>query len=115
MNAVLKPDITYDEFSKLDVRVGLITNAERVQESEKLLKLSVDFGDFQRNILTGMQKWYSPEDFMGKKTLFVVNLAYRKMAGLISEGMLLSLGIDQAKKPILVFLPPETEVGEGLS
>ncbi len=115
MNAVLKPDITYDEFSKLDVRVGLITNAERVQESEKLLKLSVDFGDFQRNILTGMQKWYSPEDFMGKKTLFVVNLAYRKMAGLISEGMLLSLGIDHAKKPILVFLPPETEVGEGLS
>ena len=115
MNAAIKPNITYDDFSKLDVRVGLITNAECVPASEKLIKLSVDFGEFQRTILTGMQKWYTPQDFIGKKTLFVVNLAYRKMAGLVSEGMLLSLGLDHEKKPILVFLSPETEIGEGLS
>ena len=66
-------------------------------------------------MLTGMQRDYTPKDYIDKNTLFVVNLAYRKMAGLVSEGMLLWLGLDHEKKPILVILPPETPLGEGLS
>lgn len=108
----IKPTIQYDDFSKIDVRMGTIVNAERVEGSEKLLKLDVDFGDFgRRQILTGMAKWYSPDDLVGLQTTFVVNLAPRKMMGLESQGMIFAVGLDDSVRP--VFLKPADAVDNG--
>ena len=111
----VKDVIEYEDFAKLDIRVGTVKNASVVANSQKLLELTVDFGDFTRTILTGMQKWYGPDDFEGKQFLFIVNLAPRKMAGKVSEGMLLSVGLDHEQKPILLSPSEETVSGEGIS
>ncbi|MEZ6255640.1 MAG: methionine--tRNA ligase [Patescibacteria group bacterium] len=105
----MKDLIEYPDFAKLDIRVGTITDAIRVEESEKLLKLTVDFGELgERTILTGMQKWYSPNDFINKQMLFVVNLAPKKMVGLESRGMLLSIGDNPP-----VFIHPSQPISNG--
>jgi methionyl-tRNA synthetase len=106
--------LTYDDYSKVELRVGTITTCDRVPGSAKLYKLAVDFGPLgQRTVLTGMQAYYQPSDFVGLKTLFVYNLEPRKMMGLESQGMILSVGLDHSKKPILISLPPEAENGDG--
>ena len=93
----MKPEITYEDFAKLDIRVGLIENCEEKEGSDKLLRLTVDFGELgKRNILSGIKKWYKPNDLMGKQFTFVVNLAPRKMMGEFSEGMILAA---DGKKP----------------
>jgi methionine--tRNA ligase beta chain len=115
MNSIIKPTISFDDFSKLDIRVGKVVGAKNVENSEKLIALEVDFGEFSRTILTGMQKWYSPEDYIGKQFLFVVNLAPKKMAGLESHGMLLSVGLDHSLRPVLISPNEETPNGEGIS
>jgi methionine--tRNA ligase beta chain len=108
--------IKYDDFAKIDIRVGTITHAEKVENSEKLIKLTVDLGELGiRQILTGMQKWYSPQDFINLQTLFLVNLEPRKMAGLESQGMMLSAELDDSKKPILITLNEPAQNGEGIS
>jgi len=86
------PDvISFDDFLKVDIRVGLIKSAERVPKSDKLLKLQVDFGVLgQRQILAGIGKRYNPETIVGQRAAFVVNLAPRKMMGLESNGMILA-------------------------
>lgn len=107
----LKPTIKYEDFAKLDIRVGTVLSAEKVDGSSKLIKLSVDFGNDQRTIFTGMQKWYAPEDFVNKQLLFVVNLEPKKMMGMESQGMLLSIGTDFDQRP--VFIIPEEQVTAG--
>jgi methionine--tRNA ligase beta chain len=87
----MKPIITYDDFDKLDLRVGTIVECVEKEGSEKLLRLTVDFGEEgTRNILSGIKQWYQPEDLKGKQFVFVINLAPRRMMGEESEGMLLA-------------------------
>lgn len=111
----VKPTIKYDDFAKIDVRAGTVTHAENVAGSDKLLKLTVDFGELgTRQILTGMAKWYKPEDFVGMQTTFVLNLEPRKMMGLESQGMIFSVGLSDDDKPAFLKLSFPTINGEGV-
>jgi len=85
----LRDEITYDDFAKMDIRIGTITEAERVPKSDKLLKLKVDDGMGGRQILSGIAKHFSPEEIIGKQVTFLANLAPRKMMGFESQGMIL--------------------------
>lgn len=110
----LKPLITYDDFSKLDIRVGTIKSCENVEGSEKLLKLTVDFGPLgERQILTGMAKFYQPEQLLNLQTFFVLNLEPRKMMGLESQGMILGVGLG-AEKPSFLIPQITVENGDGV-
>ena len=112
----IKEVINYEEFSKIDVRVGKILTCEKVEKSDKLLKLDVDFGDLgRRQILTGLAQFFLCEEMQGLKTLFVVNLEPRKMMGLDSNGMILGIGLDHEQKPILVHLGDDALLGDGIS
>ena len=85
------PDVTIDEFSKCDMRVCRILKCEAVKKSEKLLKFILDDGSGkERQILSGIRKYYEPEDLVGKHVIAILNLPPRKMMGLESNGMLLS-------------------------
>jgi tRNA-binding protein len=110
--APIKAPITIDDLAKLDIRVGTITAVGEVEGSQKLVELSVDFGDHTRTILAGMkQERDDPGEITGRQALFVVNLAPRKMAGLLSEGMLFDLGYDDGIAPALAV--PERPVPNG--
>ena len=110
----LKPNITFADLEKLDIRVGTIEQVIDVLSSDKLVKLVVDFGDFKRNILVGMkQERDNVQEVVGKQALFVVNLEPRKMAGEISEGMLFDIGYANGITP--VFAMPENPVPNGSS
>lgn len=87
--APMKETITYDDFSKLDLRTGTITAAEKVEKADKLLKLTVDLGFEQRTIVSGIAGFFSPEEIIGKKVSVVANLAPRKLRGIDSQGMIL--------------------------
>jgi len=97
----LKPEITYEDFSKLDLRIGTVIAAERMPKSNKLLKLTVESGLDKRTILSGIAQHYSPEDILGKQVMFVANLAPRKMMGMESQGMIL-MAEDAGGKLVLV-------------
>ncbi len=111
----IKPEISYEDFQKIDVRVGTILAAEKVEKSDKLLKLDVDFGAVigKKQILTGMQKWYQPEDLVGMQTTFVANLAPRKMMGLESQGMIFALGLNDDSVPTFLLPQKPVENGDG--
>ncbi|MCA9604549.1 MAG: methionine--tRNA ligase, partial [Myxococcales bacterium] len=85
----VRETITYDDFAKLDFRVGLVKSAERVKKSKKLIQCQVDLGFETRQILAGVAEHFAPEDLVGKRVIVVTNLAPRKMVGLESQGMLL--------------------------
>jgi methionyl-tRNA synthetase len=84
-----KETIQFDDFSKLDLRIGKIIAAEKIPKADKLLKLTVDVGIDQRTILSGIAEHFSPEEVTGKEVLVLINLAPRKMRGIDSEGMIL--------------------------
>jgi methionine--tRNA ligase beta chain len=108
----IKPEITADLLDQIDIRVGTILSVEDVAGSNKLLKLTVNFGDHQRTILAGMKKERAnPKEIEGKQALFVVNLTPRKMAGQISEGMLFDIGYADGVIPVLAV--PEGQVPNG--
>ena len=86
----LKSEIVIDDFGKLDIRVGTVVHAEKMEKSDKLLKLSIDDGMNRRTILSGIAKHYKPEDIIGKQVTFIANLAPRKMMGTESQGMILT-------------------------
>jgi methionyl-tRNA synthetase len=87
----MKPIIQYDDFAKLDLRVGEVIACVPKEGSEKLLRLTVNFGkEGNKNILSGIAQWYKPEDLLGKQFIFVFNLAPRRMMGEDSEGMILA-------------------------
>lgn len=85
----LKPEIVYDDFGKLDIRIGKVIAAEKMEKSNKLLKLTVDSGLDRRTILSGIAQHYTPEEMVGKQVTFIANLAPRKMMGIESQGMIL--------------------------
>jgi len=110
--APIKPTITPDLLDKIDVRVGTVERVEDVPGSDKLVKLTVDFGDHKRTILAGMKKERAnPQEIEGLQALFVVNLAPRKMMGEISEGMLFDIGYADGITPALAV--PEKPVPNG--
>jgi methionine--tRNA ligase beta chain len=110
--APIKPTISFDILDKIDVRVGTIERVEDVERSDKLVKLTVDFGDHKRTILVGMKKEReNPKEIEGKQVLFVVNLEPKKMMGEISEGMLLDIGYSDDVTPVLAM--PERRVPNG--
>lgn len=110
--AAIKPEITFDDFSKIDIRVGRIISVTDMVQSNKLMKLTVDFGDHQRIILAGIkQERSNPQEICGKQALFVVNLPPRKMAGEVSQGMLFDIGYEDKLQPCLAC--PETEIANG--
>ena len=82
--------ISYDEFSKLDIRVALVEKVEKVPKADKLLKLSIDLGTEKRTIVAGLAEFYNPKDLIGKKIVILANLEPRKLRGILSEGMLLA-------------------------
>jgi tRNA-binding protein len=110
--APIKSTITIDVLNKIDVRVGTIELVEDVKGSDKLVKLTVDFGDHRRTILAGMkQEREQAKDVEGKQALFVVNLEPRNMMGEVSEGMLFDIGYADGLKPVLA--NPEKEAPNG--
>jgi len=110
--APIKPTISPDVLDKIDIRVGTIELVEDVEGSEKLVKLTVDFGDHKRSILVGMkQERENPKEIEGKQALFVVNLEPKRMMGQVSEGMLFDIGYADGIKPVLAV--PENRVSSG--
>ncbi len=108
----IKEEIVFEDFEKLDIRVGTITTVTDVEKSNKLMKLKVDFGDHTRSILAGIKQERSdPREIEGKQALFVLNLPTRKMMGEVSEGMLFDIGYGDGIKPRLAV--PETPVPNG--
>jgi len=92
--------ISYEEFEKVDLRVGRVLAASRIEGSDKLLKLEVDLGSEKRQIIGGIGKMYSPEEILGKEIVIVANLEPRKLMGLESQGMLLAA--DDKGMPVLL-------------
>lgn len=110
--ASIKPTVPLSALEALDIRAGTISAVEDVPGSEKLVRLTVDFGDHRRTILAGLkQERANPRELEGRQTLFVVNLQPRKMLGHLSEGMLLDLGY--ADGIISVLAVPEQPVPDG--
>ncbi|MBI4058290.1 tRNA-binding protein [Candidatus Gottesmanbacteria bacterium] len=110
----VKPTIQVDDLEKLDIRIGTIERVEDVPNSDKLIKLTVDFGEFKRTILVGMKKEReNPHEIEGKQTLFVVNVVPRKMMGETSEGMLFDIGYANGIIPVLAV--PERPVPDGVN
>jgi tRNA-binding protein len=112
MPAPIKPAIEFSALAAIDIRVGTIERVEEVPKSDKLLRLTVNFGDHTRTILSGMkQERARPQEMLGLQTLFVVNLEPRKMMGEISEGMLFDLGFADGLAPALAV--PERSIANG--
>lgn len=110
--APIKEEISFTDFEKIDIRVGTIVSVTEVKDSNKLMKLMVDFGDHQRSILAGIkQERENPKEIENKQALFVVNMAERKMAGELSQGMLFDIGYADGIKPCLAM--PENTIPNG--
>ena len=112
--ATVKSTIVYDDFAKLDLRVGTILAAEKVEKADKLLKLTVDLGYEQRTIVSGIAQHFEPSAIVGRQVVVVANLAPRKMRGIESNGMIL-MAEDTGGK--LHFVNPEDKIppGSGVS
>src|SRR6202049_1936987 len=107
-----KPPILPELLDQIDIRVGTIETVSDVANSEKLVALRVNFGDHVRTVLAGMKRERAnPREIEGKQALFVVNLPPRKMAGMVSEGMLFDIGYSDGITPVLA--TPETPVPDG--
>ncbi len=105
-----KEYITIDEFSRIDLRVGLVVEAERIPGT-RLLRLIVDLGGEKRQIISGIAEWYKPEDLVGKRVVVVANLAPKKIRGYLSEGMILAAGCGPNERPYLVTVEGEAPPG----
>ena len=105
-----KKVIEFDDFSKVDIRVGTVIEAENVPKSNKLLKLKINTGIDERTILSGIAKFYSTEEIINKKVMVLINLKPRKMMGFESEGMLL---LAEDSDGNLSLMQPDSEIGDG--
>ncbi len=106
-----KPEIVFDDFSKIDLRTGIILSAEKVEKADKLLKLEIDLGFEKRTIVSGIAMHFTPADIIGKQVIVVANLAPRKMRGIESNGMIL-MAETEGK---LVFVQPDSVIAPGSS
>ena len=109
--------ITFEEFKKVEIRMGKVISCEKVDGADKLLKLQVDFGEFQRQIISGIAESYQPEEIAGKTLPFVVNLEYRKFKGEESQGMLVATTSNVAGAGTgsdnIILLEPNGEIAPG--
>jgi methionyl-tRNA synthetase len=103
--------IGIEDFAKVELRVGIVKSAERIQGADRLLKLLVDIGDEVRQVLAGIALSYAPEDLVGRKVVIVANLAPRKMRGLESNGMLLAASVGPDGKPVLCTFAEDVPAG----
>jgi methionyl-tRNA synthetase len=110
----LAPQITIDDFSKVDLRVATVVEAERVKGADKLLRLVVDLGFEKRQILAGIALAYQPESLIGRKVVIVANLQSRKLRGLESNGMIVAASLGPEDKPVLVGFHEPVENGARL-
>jgi len=101
--------ISFKEFKKLDLRVGKIIEAERVEGADKLLKLKVDLGKEERQLVAGIAKFYQPENLIGRELIVVANLEPKTLMGIESQGMLLAASVEG--RPVI--LEPDEEVPPG--
>jgi methionyl-tRNA synthetase len=108
------PQISIDDFVKIDLRVAQILVAERIPKADKLLRLEVDLGYERRQILSGIAEWYTPEELIGRRIVVITNLAPRKMRGLESHGMLLAASAGENAKPILATFTEDIPLGSRL-
>ena len=106
----LKPEIQFDDFSKLDLRIGTIVAAEKVEKADKLLKLQVDLGFEKRTIVSGIALHFNPDELLGRQVVVVANLAPRKLRGIESNGMILSAEDEKGK---LHLIKPEEIINPG--
>lgn len=108
--------VSFEDFSKIELKVGTVVFAESLEESEKLIRLQVDLGeDGPRQVFAGMKQWLKPEDLIGKQVIVVANLEPRKMMGLESQGMILaadsSTSSGQVPGPVLLTVAKEVPPG----
>jgi methionyl-tRNA synthetase len=103
--------INFDDFKKVDLRVGRVVQAEKVEKSDKLLKLIIDIGEEEeRQVLSGIAQSYNPEDLISKNVILVANLEPRSIMGFESRGMVLAVGTENG----IVLISPEKETDSGL-
>jgi methionyl-tRNA synthetase len=107
----IKDEIAYDDFAKMDLRLGKVVACEEVKRSKKLLKLTVDIGSEQRTVVSGIKSWYKPEDLVGKTVVVVVNLKPVTLCGVESHGMILCASDPEDKE--LAFITPEKALKPG--
>jgi len=110
--APVKPEIAYEDLDKIDVRVGTIESVDDIEGADKLVKLTVDFGDHHRTVIAGIkEERANPKEIAGRQALFIVNLKPRRMRGELSEGMLFDIGYADGLMPRLAV--PEDPVPNG--
>ena len=109
---IIKSTIEFDDFAKIDLKIGTIISAEKIEKADKLLKLEVDLGFEKRTIVSGIALYFKPEEIVGKQVTVVCNLAPRKMRGIESNGMIL-MAEDKAGK--LHFVNPDNKIDDGSS
>lgn len=105
-------EITYDDFAKLDIRIGTVKAAELVPDTDKLIKCTIDFGEDigERTIVSGIAEWKKPEELVGRQLPYIVNLAPRVLRGVESQGMLLAASDGER----VVLIGPERHVPAGV-
>ncbi len=111
IEAKLEDKITFDDFLKVELKLGKILEAEEVKKSKKLYKLKVDFGGDERQIVSGIKEYYEADKLVGKKVLFVTNLLPRKIMGLESDGMILGL---QGEEEFSLLVADKKKVEQGV-
>jgi len=105
-----KSEINYEDFAKLDIRIGTVVEAEKVEKSKKLLKIRINTGIDQRTIVSGIAEYFSPDQVLGKQVSILINLAPRKIMGIESQGMIL---MAEDHDGSLKFIEPSAKVEEG--
>ncbi|MEM2946737.1 MAG: methionine--tRNA ligase subunit beta [Candidatus Bathyarchaeia archaeon] len=103
-------EITFEEFQRLDMRVGRVLEANQIPGSRNLIRMIVDFGTEKRQAVAGLLQWYKPEDLVGKKYAFILNLQRRKFMGVESQCMILAAEDDKGN---VVVIQPEKDIVEG--
>jgi len=103
-------EISFEEFQKIDLRLGKIKEANKIPGSRNLIRLMVDFGIEQRQAVAGLLQWYHPQDLVDKKCLFILNLQKRKVMGVESQCMILAAEDEEGNVTVL---QPERDVAEG--
>ena len=103
-------EITFEEFQKLDLRIGKITEANQIPNSRNLIRIMVDFATEKRQAVAGLLQWYRPQDLLGKKCVFILNLKKRKVMGVESQCMILAAEDNEGNVTVL---QPEKDVAEG--
>jgi len=110
----MKEEISYDDFKKLDIRIGEVVSAERIPDTDKLLKCSVTFGDDAgvRTIVSGIAEHVTPEEIVGQKFPYLINLAPRTIRGVESQGMILAVGGEHFSllSPLSTDVPPGSAI-----